>query len=265
MSDGPRVEDAGAAGGVPARPSCLVVHGLGGGPHELRPLIGALQDAGLRVLAPCLPGHDVPGRVMPASRWEDWDAAVTAAFDGLAASGAPVAVVGFSTGGTLALHLASRRPVARLALLAPFLAIRFSRLLPVRPALYLGPIARVLPSIPRRRPAVGDPEMRRWARGEERYRTFSLLATLSALELIERVKPLIPSIRSPALILQGRRDSVVEPDAAAWLLRRLGSARKELLWFDRSDHLLTLDRERDRVNASLLAFLLERDVPFRGD
>ncbi len=34
----------------PRKPSCLVLHGLGGGPYELQPLIDALEAEGLRVL-----------------------------------------------------------------------------------------------------------------------------------------------------------------------------------------------------------------------
>ena len=32
-----------------ARPSCLVLHGLGGGPYEMGPVIEALEAEGLRV------------------------------------------------------------------------------------------------------------------------------------------------------------------------------------------------------------------------
>ena len=94
---------AGRGAAAPGEPACLVLHGLGGGPYELQPLIAALEAAGLRVLAPIMPGHDGPGPVMPRSSWRDWVATVESAFDQLAADGRQVAVVGFSTGGTLAL------------------------------------------------------------------------------------------------------------------------------------------------------------------
>ncbi len=241
---------------APPRPACLVLHGLGGGPYELAPLIEALEAAGFRVSAPVLPGHDGPGPTMPGSTWRDWAASATTAFDALAGEGGPVAVVGFSTGATLALELASRRPVAALVLLAPFLAIRHARWVPIRPSVYLGPISRLFPDLPRRGPAVRDRQIRRGLGSSSRFRTFSLASALSALELIERVKPLVPAIEVPTLILQGGRDSVVEPSGADWLARHLGSPRKALVRFPRSDHLLTLDSERARVIEAALAFLL---------
>ena len=90
--------------------SCLILHGLGGGPYELEPLIAALESAGLVVAAPVLPGHDVPGPTMPSSKWTDWAATAEAAFDELAMASGPGAVIGFSTGATLALYLAVARP-----------------------------------------------------------------------------------------------------------------------------------------------------------
>ncbi len=237
--------------------SCLILHGLGGGPYELGPLIAALENAKLVVAAPVLPGHEGPGPTMPSSKWSDWAATAEAAFDELAAAGGPVAVIGFSTGGTLALFLASRKAVARQVLMAPFLAIRYTGLIPVRPSSYLRRLAQLIPDLPRRPPAVRDPEMKRWAAGTDRYRTFNLHAALSALELIDEVKPLVPATTTPTLIIQGRLDTVVEPANATWLYQNLGASEKALISLPQSDHLVALDRERERVIQATLEFLLE--------
>lgn len=193
---------------------------------------------------------------MPHSHWRDWDKCVVEAFDELASSGLPVAVVGFSTGATLALRLATLRPVARMVLLAPFLAIRHLGWLPFGPRAVLSPLARLIPSIPRRGPAVRDPEMRRWAASQDRFQTFSLVTTASALELIEQVEPKVADIHTPTLIIQGRLDTVVEPAKAKWLNERLGSTEKRLVFMDRLDHLLALDRDREQVISETLGFLL---------
>jgi carboxylesterase len=241
------------------KPSCLLLHGLGGGPYELDPLIAALEAAGVRVSAPVLPGHEGPGPVMPASCWRDWAAAAESAFDELAARSKPVVVVGFSTGATLALYLSSRRRVASLVLLAPFLTIRYTSRIPVRPATVLRQLARVIPNLPRRGPAVRDLEMRRRAAASDRFRTFSIPATLSALELIEVVKPLVPGISTPALIIQGELDTVVDPAGAVWLHQHLASSEKIIVNLPRTDHLVALDRERERVIAATKSFVLGRE------
>ena len=175
-----------------------------------------------------LPGHEGPGPTMPASRWTDWAAAAEAAFDELAAIGkSRSSVIGFSTGGTLALYLSSRKPVARQVVMAPFLGHPLHAADPVAAAPPTSGISpRCIPNLPRRPPAVRDPEMRRWAGQTDRFQTFNLHAALSALELIDEVKPLVPAITTPTLILQGRLDTVVEPANATWLYRNLGSSEK---------------------------------------
>jgi carboxylesterase len=118
-------------------------------------------------------------------------------------------------------------------------------------------VARFRPDVPRRRPAARDPEARAQAAALDRFRTFNLDAAVSALELIERVEPLLPAIEAPALILQGSLDTVVEPARAAWLRDRLGSRARRLVMLPRSDHLAALDRDRNRLIAEVLTFLDE--------
>jgi carboxylesterase len=193
---------------------------------------------------------------MPDSRWEDWFATTHRAFEELATStGQAALVVGFSTGGTLGLRLALEERLAGMVLLAPFLAIRYSGLVPIRPVSYLRRLARFVPQLPRRPPAVRDAKMRRWAAGQDQFKTFSLGATVSALELIESVTPRVGEIAVPCLIQQGKLDTVVEPRNAAWLHKHLGSQRKGLSWYARSDHLLPLDRQRSVVESDVLEFL----------
>ncbi len=240
------------------KPAVLAIHGLGGGPYELTTVVDALRAEGLNVATPTLPGHEGGGPTMPASRWEDWVKTVEDAFDRLAKeTKGPVAVVGFSTGGTLALGLSRVRKVERLALLAPFLAIRHTTWLPFKSASAVRMMVKVMPDLPRREPPVRDPEMRKWVASQERYRTFSLGATLSALELIERTRPEVPRVEVPALVIQGRKDSVVEPSEAQWLIDRLGSREKRLAWMDRSDHLVALDYDREHVAKDVVRFMVQ--------
>jgi carboxylesterase len=249
--------DSGEADAGVDLPACLVLHGLGGGPYELAPLIDRLRGEGFVVESPTLPGHDTPGPIMPASCWSDWIRVAVETLQSMAARHRRVAVVGFSTGGTMALYLCASQAVDRQVLIAPFLAIRHTPRIPLPTGPTLALIAKVIPNVPRRAAAVRDRAMREWADSTDRYRTFSLEAARSALELIDLVKPLVPDIKAPTLILQGKRDSVVEPASAAWLHDRLGSTRKSIIWLDHSDHLLALDQEREFAIDAIVAFLRE--------
>ncbi len=106
--------------------------------------------------------------------------------------------------------------------------------------------------------------MRRQVAAAAGYRTFSLGAAISAPELIEEVKPIIPWISTPTLIIQGKLDTVIEPRNATWLHDHLGSTRKALVILPRSDHLVALDRDRIRVTELTRDFVLGRDETPEG-
>jgi hypothetical protein len=53
-------------------------------------------------------------------------------------------------------------------------------------------------------------------------------AARSALEPIEEVKPLVPEITIPTLIIRGKLDTEVERFNAVWLHRRPGATHKAL-------------------------------------
>lgn len=233
----------------------LLLHGLGGGPYELQMLGEHLHAQGLSVSAIHYPGHDKPQRRMPASTWPQWYEHAEQELMALRRRFAHVDVIGFSTGCLIALHLAARHPIDRIALLSPFLAIKREWYFLLPPELYLKGFVRFLGEVPRRSPPLKDrtlcAEMERVAY----FKTFNLDATRSALDLIAIVRAELHEIKAPTLILQSRRDSVVSPAGAAALATGLTAAPVELVWYEKSDHALALDGEREHVFARVAAFI----------
>ncbi|MGY3253842.1 carboxylesterase [Thermostichus sp. MS-CIW-19] len=241
--------------------ACLLLHGLGGGVYELQWLAERLLAAGLTVQGFNYPGHDRPGPRMPPSRWTECYGRALEHYLALRQEYPRVSLVGFSTGCLLALHLAFAHPVHKLVLLAPFFAIRHRWYYLFRPEQYLNSLGWLLEEVPRFRLPIRDGDVRALAERVAYLRSFNLTAVRSALELIERVRGEVASIQVPTLILQPRQDTVVDPDQAAWLYRELGSAEKTLHWLERSDHVLTLDCERETVFAQVCAFLTPDPAP----
>jgi carboxylesterase len=214
-----------------------------------------LAASGVSTRTVLLPGHGLPGRRMPFSRWTEWFAAVSQAQEELASRHRRVDLVGFSTGAPLVLHLCAHRPVnGRLVLLAPFLRVYRPRFSPVRAEVLLRAFP-FLTAVPRRRPPLRDGPLRQKVEHCAGYRTFSLSSAKSALELIELVEAELPSIVAPTLIIQGRQDTVVDPRGAALVEARLGGPRR--LFEVDSDHLLTLDTSASLVLDVAQRFLIE--------
>ena len=97
----------------------LLLHGFAGSPAELRPLARALADAGVSAHGILLPGFGADLLRLNQTRAHDWVDAALDAWDGIAGRYERTIVVGYSLGGSIALHVAARRQPDRVVLLAP--------------------------------------------------------------------------------------------------------------------------------------------------
>ncbi len=236
--------------------ACLCLHGLGGGIYELELLAQRLHQQGMTVRGINYPGHDHPGPRMPSSTWQQWYTAIEQAYLDLRQVYEQISLIGFSTGCPLGLHLAAHYPIERLALLSPFLRLRHRWFYLWRPEDYLySSLGQWMVDVPRLRLPISDPDMRDQVKQIRVFRSFNLPTVRSALELIEQVKTEVSGIQCPILIIQSQQDSVVDPEGAQDYHRQLGSPHKQLLWLHHSDHLISLDREREQVSQAVCQFV----------
>ena len=132
---------------TPAEPrgGVLLLHGLTDSPYSMHALATIYERAGFAVIAPRLPGHGTVPAALLDVRWQDWSAVVRIAMRELRArvgAGKPVHIVGYSTGGALALDYAldalddARLPAPQqIVLVSPMIGLRplasLSRWLPL--------------------------------------------------------------------------------------------------------------------------------------
>lgn len=214
-----------------------------------------LHQQGWTVQGIAYPGHDRIEPKMPASTWSQWYGHILDTYQKLCQTYAQVSVVGFSTGCPLALHLASQHPVDKLVLLSPYLLIRRQWYFLVPVENYIQALGWLITDVPRLRLPIFDPEMHRQAMEIVFYQTFSILAVKSAMELIELVKPKLPALQNPTLIIQSTKDTIVDPSGAEYLYTHLGSTQKQIIRLSNSDHVLPLDFEREPVFKAVGEFL----------
>ncbi len=58
---------------------------------------------------------------------------------------------------------------------------------------------------------------------------------------------LLPRITCPALIMVSREDHVVPPMNAEYILQKVSSQDKHLMWLENSYHVATLDNDKDLI------------------
>ena len=88
------------------------------------------------------------------------------------------------------------------------------------------------------------------------YDCWPLSSINSLLELIKHVSELLPTVTADALVMQSRHEHTVKPESAQYIYDNLGSKNKELIWWNRSGHVITLDVGYEEVYKAINSFLL---------
>ena len=248
MSDAAVLEGAEGFSLPGGRVGALLIHGFTGSPQGLRALGEHLSGAGIAVEAPRLPGHGTTWQDLGTRRQEEWVAAVEDGYDRLAESCDEIFVVGLSFGAALTVDFAARHPdkVAGIVLLASYIHSK-------DPRRFLAPAIRfVVQSLPGVGNDIADPEMR-----EIVYDRVPTKAAYSMLQFTRKARQALPSVKSPALIVHARQDHTAHPDNARLIEREIGSTDVEVVWLERSYHVITVDLERDQVYSKTLDFIKE--------
>jgi len=242
-------DPAGEGGGADAgRAAALCLHGLSGTPYEVRPLGEALAARGIRAVGPLLPGHGETPEALRGVPYTAWTEAVGAVWRRLRAEHERVHVVGLSLGGLLGLWLASReRHADGLVVVGTPLRLR-------SPAVRLVPAAkRFVHFVPKRTGSdIRDPAAR------ARHPSLPLMPLASVHELMRlqaRVRSALPRVRAPILVAHGRLDATAHPEDARAIAAGVASPERQLLWLERSGHVVPVDRDGPRLAAAVAEFL----------
>jgi carboxylesterase len=75
------------------------------------------------------------------------------------------------------------------------------------------------------------------------------------MDLIKVMHSSLAAIHQPALLIHSRIDQGVNPENAQKIFDHLGSQDKEILWIEKSGHVVTRDISRQQVFEAAEAFI----------
>jgi esterase/lipase len=210
----------------PSKPGVVLVHGLLASPAELKALGKRLADMGHPVLGVRLKGHGTSPWDLRDRSWQDWLASVRRGYEIMSHLTEEVLIVGFATGGSLALHLAASRPpglVGVVSVSAPLSfrprSVAFASLIHGLNKLSEWVYVQdgVKPFLPR------EPE-----HPDIDYRNMPVRGLVELRKVADELNRCLPKVVCPVTIIQGTEDPIVDPASARLIHDRIGSKEKSL-------------------------------------
>ena len=227
---------------------CLLIHGFTASPQEMLSLGQHLAEQGYTVLGPRLAHHGTSAEDMTRTHWHDWYFAALDGYHLLRQQCAYVVVIGLSTGGSIALYLASAQPVTAVVTMEAPIHLTDWRVN------YARAIARVYPFIPKEG---FDPEQKLNAR----YAVQPVHAIAELRDLLTELRSRLPIITAPTLLIHSLADEMIPLSNFDTIYREIGAAHKEKLILQYSGHLVTEDVEQAQLFARVSKFVEETTRP----
>lgn len=215
---------------------CLLIHGFRSCPFEMQEYGKYLNKLGFTVKLCLLPGHGTDPADLLDVKWQQWVEAVEDAFELLKKKCSNIFIAGLSTGGSIALYLASKHNINGVIALAPglFLKQRFAKM------------SHVLKYVWKYKNMKSSPDVS--IKIESRVYPKVPLSIISELLLLfKSLKKNLNLIKVPTLIIYSLNDHVVKSRSSKTIYNTISSKKKHLIKLEKSFHILTMDVEKDKV------------------
>lgn len=254
----------------------LLIHGITGTPSEMRSFGKGLNEAGFSVLCNTLPRHCESLGELKKATWQEIYAACEKDFKSLKKDYKRVFVGGLSMGALMSMYIAYNHPqeVSGIIALAPTLFYDGW-------ALHKGKVLmQVLWHIPWVRSSMNIREGWPYGLKDESLRSnierfyknasagefdkkvllfgspFFPLASLYQHHLfVNVVKKKIPAIKNPIVIIHAKEDDMTSLKNARYVYGNISSPKKSLIVLDDSYHMITIDKEKDKVIEEAVRFV----------
>ncbi len=218
----------------PSQHGVLLIHGLLASPAEVRPFGEFLVEAGYTVLGIRLKGHGTTPLELASVGKNEWYQSVKHGYDILSGLVEHVHLVGFSTGGALALLLAAEQPEKVSSVAAVCVPLKFQN-----PNMMLISLLH------------GVNRFTQWVATKDAIKAFVLHDTehpdinyrhvpVSALyelrQLIDELEKKLKHVLCPVALLQAQNDPIVDPSSALRLYEQLTTADATLIQIPADKH-----------------------------
>ncbi len=235
--------------------TCVItIHGFSSTPKEVEQLAKFLNTKDLNAYAPRLAGHGTIPEDLKNTLWQDWYKSVSRAITIASLQYEKVYVLGFSTGGLLAL-LSTKKCF-----------VEFQGIICINAALHLNDIRikTLLPALSFWNDIVKAFNEDEYAKEyveniaenpEINYDKFYIDAIEQLNILMHKTQKNLEKIKSPILIIQSKDDPVVNPSSAYEIYEKIQSENKTIKIIDSSKHVIIKGKKTKELYNLIYKFI----------
>ncbi|MBS4178431.1 alpha/beta hydrolase [Lederbergia citrea] len=227
----------------------LLLHGFTGNSADVRMLGRFLEKNGYTCHAPQYKGHGVPPENLVHTGPDDWWKDVMDGYNHLKELGhEEIAVAGLSLGGVFSLKLGYTVPVKGIIPMCAPMFIKSEEIM------YQGILdyAQEFKKFEGKSDEEISQEMQEFKK--------TPMNTLKALQgLIADVRNDVDMTYAPLYVVQARNDRMINTDSANIIYEQAESVHKDLKWYEKSGHVITLGPEKEELHTDVYHFLEKLD------
>ncbi|MEC5425344.1 alpha/beta fold hydrolase [Virgibacillus sp. C22-A2] len=223
----------------------LLLHGFTGHSADVRMLGRSLEKKGYTSHAPIYRGHGVPPEELLQSNPNQWWEDVQKGYQHLIDLGyEEVAVAGLSLGGVLGLKLAYTEKVkAIITMCAPMFFDNETQL-----TKGFKFFSKEYKQLEGKDEATIKDELDKLMK--ESTDVFKQLGSF-----ITSVKKEIDTIYTPTMVVQARKDEMINTESADYIYTNVEAEKKTIKWYEKSGHVITVDKEKEQLFEDIYQFL----------
>ncbi|MGC8869056.1 MAG: alpha/beta hydrolase [Sulfurihydrogenibium sp.] len=241
----------------------ILIHGLTGGPFELRWIGGKFNQEGYDVYCPILAGHCTTLEDLKKTKWQDWLDSVRTLLKTIENDYESIYVAGLCVGGMLSLLLSKEsEKVKKVAAWSPTLYLdgwsipKAVKLLPLVLATPVKHFFYFKEKFPYgiKNEAVRKKVSSLLTKNAVAYDRFPGVTIKELLKLSKHLIKELPTITKPVIVLHSQYDDLSSVKSAYTIYEKVSSPEKKLLILKDSYHMITIDNERETVFRETLKF-----------
>lgn len=223
----------------------LLLHGFTGNSADVRMLGRYLEKHNYTSHAPIYRGHGLTPEELIEATPEEWWEDVQQGMKHLRELGyEEIAVAGLSLGGVLGLKLAYSENIKAIITMCSPMAFNNEKQLTAG----FRSFAKEYKQLERKDDQTIEKEVDDLLKNSDR-----LFHDLG--DFIAEVKEQVNTIYTPTMVVQARKDEMIDTQSAPFIYENVESDVKEIKWYEKSGHAITFGVERDQLHEDVLAFL----------